>query len=278
MFMAIVALVLLGFCFGSFINALIWRIHEQDKPKKKRAASDKELSIARGRSMCTHCKHELAAADLIPLFSWLLLRGKCRYCHHRIDDNPLVEAVLPVLFVLSYLVWPFGWSTHGVTGFVIWLAVLVGLVALFVYDLRWMLLPDRITYPLMLLLILYTLIRLVIFREGAHFALYVALSVIIAGGIFQVLYMASKGRWIGGGDTKLGLVIGLLLADPGKSLLMLFGASLLGTVYSLPFIITGKMKRTTHLPFGPFLIVATFVVYLFGRQILDWYGRVFIGL
>src|ERR1700712_4728549 len=102
-------LVVLGLIFGSFVNAFVWRLHEREsllqkkrKPTKKQLS---ELSILHGRSMCVHCHHELAAKDLVPLFSWLWLRGKCRYCHKPIQDSPLIEAVLPVLFIVSYLAW-----------------------------------------------------------------------------------------------------------------------------------------------------------------------------
>ena len=118
MLMIIVLLVVLGLCLGSFVNALIWRLHEQatatgkKKPDKKYLA---RLSITKGRSMCSRCHHELAVKDLIPVFSWLSLGGKCRYCRKPIADNPLIEICMPLLFVASYIWWPValaGWQDN----------------------------------------------------------------------------------------------------------------------------------------------------------------------
>src|SRR5206468_2175714 len=108
--MIYVALIALGLIFGSFVNALVWRLHEQEelreqietlKSKKGSKASLTKLetqlrsrSMLHGRSMCSHCHHELAAKDLVPLFSWLWLRGKCRYCSVKIQDNPWVEITM----------------------------------------------------------------------------------------------------------------------------------------------------------------------------------------
>ena len=97
----IVIFFVLGVCFGSFVNALVWRIHEQSKPKKKRAASDKELSVVSGRSMCPNCKHTLSTKDLLPVISWLTLGGKCRYCSKPISwQYPSVEMLTALLFVV----------------------------------------------------------------------------------------------------------------------------------------------------------------------------------
>ena len=99
----IIILAWLGLCAGSFVNALVWRLHEQKRSKK----ADKKLSILNGRSMCVHCRHELTWYDLIPLFSWLLLRGKCRYCKKPISwQYPIVELATAAVFVLSYIFWP----------------------------------------------------------------------------------------------------------------------------------------------------------------------------
>src|SRR5882762_114793 len=108
--MIIVVLAILGLCFGSFVNAAVWRIYaqEQVKSKKLQVKKSTNLSIVNGRSVCPHCEHELAAKDLMPVFSWLSLGGKCRYCKKPISRQyPLVELLTAVLFVFSYLYWPF---------------------------------------------------------------------------------------------------------------------------------------------------------------------------
>src|SRR5574337_1009102 len=148
----------LGLCFGSFVNALVWRLRQTElkaqssKPKAKNSQfpiPNSQFSILTGRSVCPRCHHELAWYDLIPLLSWLFLRGRCRYCHRPISwQYPLVEATMAAVFVISYFYWSGG--IFGVGDwllFITWLAASVGLMALLVYDLRWMILSDRLIYP-----------------------------------------------------------------------------------------------------------------------------------
>lgn len=279
----VIILLGLGLIFGSFVNALVWRLHEQANLKSKKAttkaqkADREKLSIVHGRSMCPHCRHELAAKDLVPLFSWLWLRGKCRYCRHKIDDNPFVELTLPFLFVFSYAFWPLSLRGVGLVTFCFWLAFLVGFAALTVYDLKWYILPDKVVWPLVVLALVQLLVRVFCFGVGWH-ALFVAgLGVLVASGLFWLLFLVSQGTWIGGGDVKLGIVIGLLLGGFEPSFLMLFLASAIGTLVSLPLLLSGRLKRSSALPFGPFLLVATVIVTLFGASLIGWFHRLFLA-
>lgn len=275
--MAFVILILLGLSFGSFVNALVWRLHEQSKTKKQRVATDEALTITKGRSMCPDCQHELSVTDLVPVLSWISLRGKCRYCHKPIHwQYPLVEIATAGLFVLSYIYWPHGFDAAGTVAFVTWLVSLVGFMALIVYDLRWMILPNKIVLPLTVLATASIFVQSIVSQD---FGLIVkaGLGLAVAGGLFYVLFQISNGKWIGGGDVKLGFVLGLLLAHPGLSFLMLFVASTLGTLYALPLLLTGRMSRKSRLPFGPFLIVSTIIVQLFGALIFEWYKVQFVG-
>ncbi|MEK9196125.1 MAG: prepilin peptidase, partial [Patescibacteria group bacterium] len=137
-------LIVLGLCFGSFVNALVWRVYQQSLPKAKRPKKV-DLSIQKGRSVCPNCHHVLGWQDLLPVISWLGLRGKCRYCSKPILwQYPLVEILTAVIFVISYLFWPFEFTGTEVVIFGLWLAVVVNLVALAVYDVKWMLLPNRL--------------------------------------------------------------------------------------------------------------------------------------
>jgi leader peptidase (prepilin peptidase)/N-methyltransferase len=271
--MIIAVLVVLGLVLGSFVNALVWRVHEQDEHKK----TDKKLSILHGRSMCPHCKHELATKDLIPVLSWLILGGKCRYCGKPISRQyPLVELLTAGFFVASYIWWPVDFGGVQTAVFVVWLALLTGLVALLVYDVKWMLLPNRIIYPLSVLAGLLALLRIIDDPHPASAFLKMILAVVVGGGVFYVLFQMSGGKWIGGGDVKLGWLLGLAVGTPSKSLLLLFLASLLGSLSSIPLLMQGRVKRNTTIPFGPFLIIAVIIVQLFGGDILDWYRNTFI--
>jgi prepilin signal peptidase PulO-like enzyme (type II secretory pathway) len=273
--MIIVVLVVFGLCFGSFVNALVFRLHE--KPRAKTNKQKAQLSITKGRSMCVHCHHTLAWHDLLPVISWLSLGGKCRYCKKPISwQYPLVELLTAVLFVFSYLYFPYVLSTMYYVLLALWLALVVGFMALLVYDLKWMLLPDKIVFPLQAVAGLYVLL-LTVMNKDATVVVQALLAVLCSAGLFYALFQVSKGKWIGGGDVKLAVVLGLVLSQPIKALLMLFIASWLGTIAGLPLLLKGKAK-TTKIPFGPFLIIATIVVYLFGSGFIAWYSRQFLFL
>lgn len=270
--MLILLLTITGLTLGSFVNALVYRIHEQDKTKSK--AQRRQLSIVHGRSMCPNCRNVLAPADLIPLFSWLWLRGKCRYCQRPIPDTPVPELLVPILFIVSYVFWPVDLQGWSIVSFCFWLVALVGLVALFVYDLRWYLLPNRLVYPLIALAALHVVLSAVFSSYGVVVVLGSASwGLIVGGGIFWVLFQVSGGRWIGGGDVKLGWLLGLLVGGPVASLVLIFLASLLGSLIGVPLLLTGSLGKRRRLPFGPFLITAAFIVQLFGATLVSWYKR-----
>ena len=264
----LVLLAVAGLVFGSFVGALVWRIHEQVRVREKNKQADiSRLSILRGRSMCPHCKHELAPQDLVPLLSWLALRGRCRYCRKPIAwQDPVVELLTSALFVVSYLAWPLGTHGLGLVQLCFWLVFVVGFVALAVYDLKWYILPDRIIFPMVGLAVIQIAVALTVFHAGWLQLMGSIWGIVFASGIFFLLYQVSDGKWIGGGDVKLGLLLGLIIGGPMRSLLLLFLASLLGTLVSLPMLAVGKAKRTTLIPFGPFLIAAAFIIELFGSH------------
>jgi len=275
MVMIIVALVVFGVCLGSFANALVWRVHQQAEEIEKKqpdGARLKDLSITQGRSMCPHCNHELAAKDLIPVLSWLSLAGKCRYCRKKISiQYPIVEISTALFFVGSYVWWPEPLIGIEILAFGLWLTILTGLMALLVYDLKWYLLPNRIVYPLAVLAGLLAVVETVTADNPLRAVISTALAVIIGGGIFYVLFQVSGGKWIGGGDVKLGWLLGLILATPANSFLMIFIAALLGSIVSVPLLLDKKLKRTSVIPFGPFLIIAAVLVQLFGTSLVNWY-------
>jgi len=272
--MIIAVLLVVGLCLGSFVNALVWRLHEQaeetDK-KKPNKAYLKRLSISKGRSMCSHCHHELAAKDLIPVISWLALRGKCRYCRKPIPDSPLVELLTATLFIVSYIYWPEvlqGWQTAI---FGLWLAIVVGLVALTVYDIRWFLLPNKLIYPLVAIALAQAAIVVGISADPLKTVVNISLAILVGGGIFYLIFQISQGKWIGGGDVRLGWLLGLIVGTPAKSLLFIFIAAIAGTLVSVPLLASGRLKRNAVIPFGPFLILGAVITVLFGSSILDWY-------
>ncbi len=291
--MIIAILVVVGLCFGSFVNALVWRLHEQAEVASKLSRSEKNpskktrelrveqqrLSVLKGRSMCPDCHHELAAVDMVPVISWLALRGRCRYCGHPImPQYPLVELVTAGLFVASYIWWPVAFGTAQTAIFALWLLLITGLMALLVYDIRWKLLPSRLIYPLSAIATFMAITAIATAHSPWAAVLNAILAVAVGGGLFYALFQASSGKWIGGGDVRLGFLLGLVAITPARSFLFIFLAALLGSLLSLPLLATKRLKRNSTIPFGPFLIIALIVVQLFGTAILNWYQRVFIGL
>jgi prepilin signal peptidase PulO-like enzyme (type II secretory pathway) len=257
--MILLLLILLGLALGSFVNVLVWRTHQG-------------RDWVRGRSKCEHCQHVLGALDLIPVVSWLWLRGKCRYCHAKIkDSSPWVELTVPALFVVSYLFWPGGLYAQDLFEFTLWLVFLTGFVALAAYDFRWKILPDKFVFPLVWLAALQVLI-LTIWMGDWRLLVGAIGGALVVSGIFYVLFQVSKGAWIGGGDVKLGLALGLLAGGVVQGFLLLFVASVSGLVVSLPLLLKGRATTKTELPFGPFLILGLIIVTLFGTQIVNWYS------
>lgn len=257
----VIILATLGLIFGSFINALTDRI----QAKK---------DWVKARSQCDRCNHTLAAMDLVPLFSWLGLKGKCRYCKKPISiQNPIVELSLAIVFIASYYFWPGSVIGSGQwLLFITWLLSAVGLMALLVYDLRFMLLPNKLIYPTLAVATSGRLVYLILYQPNRlHGLLMWLTSVAVASGVFLAIFVLSKGKWIGYGDVRLGLVTGTVLADPQLSFFMVFVASILGTIFVLPALLSGNKTLSAKVAYGPFLIIATFLVLLFGHSLVEQY-------
>ncbi len=277
--MIILALLILGLMFGSFINALVWRLWQQTKTKsghKTIKGKKVDITMSKGRSVCVHCGHELAWIDLVPLLSWLSLRGKCRYCKKKIDDSPLVELFTAGVFTLSNIAWPYELGT-GLSwlAFALWLVIAVGLVALFVYDIKHLLLPDKIVFPLMgLAIVLRVILMIDLDVSLTETVRSVVLGLLAGGGLFYLLFQISGGRWIGGGDVKLGFVIGILLG-PINALVALLVAVYVAAGFIFPLMLIGKVSRKSKIPFGPFLIIGFVIGMLWAESIRDWYSTLF---
>jgi prepilin signal peptidase PulO-like enzyme (type II secretory pathway) len=253
---------LLGLTFGSFVNAAVWRVRE-----------GRAKSLLNDRSECTHCGHKLALNDLIPVVSWLSLRGRCRYCGGKIEDTPLAEISVAVYFLISLLFWPGGFdSVLAVTDFVFWLIYGVGLAFLALYDRRTMLLPNKVVFLLIGLAVIQLLVHVLASPSNTLNTLADAvLGVASIAGIYLVLYVFSRGRWVGFGDVKLGVFLGVVLADWKLGLLTFLLANLIGSLVILPGLATHKLTRSSKVPFGPFLILGFVIAMLFGAPIIDWY-------
>jgi leader peptidase (prepilin peptidase)/N-methyltransferase len=255
-------LFLLGLIFGSFTLAMV------DRMKTNR-------DWVKGRSECEHCKHKLKPVDLIPLFSWLSTKGTCRYCKKSLSAAyPLAEIGVALSFVSSYIFWPYELSgVIASSQFIIWLFALVLLSGLFIFDIRWFLLPNKLVRPLIALGVFWALLDIVNQGLSVFILLNYILAIGVSAGMFLALYTISKGKWIGDGDIRLGIAIGLFTGSALEAWMVIFIASVLGIVAALPFIKKTEKKKRMKLkiPFGPVLIVSLYITILFGASLIDWY-------
>ncbi|MFB6181438.1 MAG: A24 family peptidase [Candidatus Magasanikbacteria bacterium] len=239
----------LGAGFGSFLNVLVYR-------------SKKEISLLEPSSFCPNCEEKIRWYDNIPILSFLLLGGKCRNCKEEISwQYFLVELWLALVFL-------FIWRFHGLDSGVIiilrdWFTVFV-LTFIFTYDLRYQQILDRVTIPAIL----------IIFFVNAFFgwvgATAMILGAAVAGGFFLLQFVVSRGRWIGGGDIRLGVLMGVILGWP-EVLLALFLAYVIGAVISIILLIFKDKSFTSKTPFGVYLSIGTFIALFFYDEILNWY-------
>ncbi len=235
----------LGLIFGSFLNSVIWRLHSKE-------------SFLSCHSICTSCRHILAWKDLLPLFSFIFLGRRCRYCSQKISwQYPLVELFTAILFVVFYWQLALSWLL------LFNLVFLLFLIIIFVYDLRYYLILDKVSVPAMIVALIASLLLGVSFWG-------LILAVIVGGGFFFLQFLISHGKWIGGGDIRLGVVMGLMLGWP-KILVALVLAYFIGSIISVILVIVGKKKMASTVPFGTFLALSTVVTLLWGNIILDWY-------
>lgn len=267
MFLVYLFIFLLGLATGSFLNVVIYRL-------------EKEESLS-GRSYCPHCKHTLNWLDLVPLFSFFALGGKCRYCHEKISiQYPIVELLTGIIFLLIFWSLGFNWAlgislrdvlwAKGIWDFVklcFMFYVSSSMIVIFVYDLKHYLIPDKVLFPAIGIAFAY---RLLTFENSFNYILAAA----TASGFFLIIYLISRGRWMGFGDVKLAILLGLILGFP-NILAGLFLAFLFGAIIGGGLILFKKKKLKSQIPFAPFLITGTFAAMFLGNNIISWYLSLF---
>lgn len=283
-------LTLVGLIIGSFMGAQIWRIRARHVAELRQAGEEydkKEYKtlkpllsrLARSdRSLCLHCGHKLAWYDLVPLVSWLSTGGKCRYCHKSIGIfEPLIEFGTAAFFLVSFLTWPSVLATADplqIVQFATWLVAGCLLVMLFVYDLKWKLLPDSIVFPLMFAAGVLAEFHLAQSNDIGAALLSLNGAILILSGFYFALYVVAERlgkQWIGFGDVKLGLALALMLTDWKLAFLALFLANIIGSVVIVTLISSKLIGRHTMVPFGPFFIAGAVIAGLWGQGIIDWY-------
>lgn len=276
-------LTLFGLCFGSFAGASIWRLRARqlvqdkksgekvDQSEFKRINKLTKTSLLGDHSRCLNCSYVLKWYDLVPLLSWLSLGGRCRKCHQPIGWlEPLTEIGVAIFFVISFAFWPYPLNSDlQIARLVLWLIAGIGLAILFVYDMKWSILPDKVNFAVIGIGVINTLLVVIMASDKIGVLIGIVGSVAILSGLYWVIYLISRGMWIGFGDIKLGLGLALLLADWRLAFIALFAANLIGCLIVLPSMITGKLKRNSRVPFGPLLIVGFVIAGLTGNYLIN---------
>lgn len=241
----------LGLILGSYLNSWVWRVHEG---KYKLG----------GRSVCVHCGRILGWYENIPLASFIALRGKCRTCQKPIPaDYFWVELFTALLFV-------------GVTYYHLHLPALnpwhffrdlfftALLIVIFIYDLKYQEILTGVVWA-------GALVGLAINFSQLLLTPYSLLLGVASGWAwFAAQYYGSRGRWVGGGDVRLGAMLGIWLGWP-QILVGLFLSYMLGALVAVPLLLTGKKGLKSEIPFGTFLAVGAGITIFYGQTILHWY-------
>jgi len=244
---ALVSVALFGLVIGSFLNVVIARLPER-------------RSLWRPRSACPACDVAIAWYDNIPVLSFLALRGRCRACGGAISSRyPVVELLTAAAFLGA-------WAAFGPTPrFAVSAALLAALIAIAAIDLQRQIIPDAITLP--------GIVAGVLIGVGTGAWLDSVIGVLVGGGIFFVIILVQPGG-IGGGDMKLGAMLGAFLG--WKVLLFsLFVAVTVGGVLALALLATGLRGRKDPIPFGPFLALGGATGLFWGERVVAWYLRGF---
>ncbi len=292
----------LGLLFGSLILCLA-----------NRSLTDESFW---GRSYCDRCKKKLAWYDLFPVLSFLILKGRCRYCSFKLPlEYPLVELLTAFLFSLLFVKnLPFDnnsfinyfsilnvSSIFNLADLVFQIFVVCVLLIVFITDFKTGLIPDRITYPAIIIAFLYLLIsaagrvyffynslnssilgKYLLFPNSDYFYRHALINaapliegLIGAGALFLffgLLILVTRGRGMGLGDLKLGIFMGLVLGFE-RSLLALMMAFINGSLVGIFLILIKKRDLKQTIPFGPFLSVASLIALYYGNDILKWYFK-----
>jgi len=248
-----ITIFIFGTLIGSFLNCLIYRL-------------ENKKSFVFGRSICPKCKHELAWYDLIPIFSFIFLRTKCRYCGKKISRQyPFIEIVTGLLFLFifnyqlsiinDYLIVSFSNLTSLIF-------IFSSMLVIFIYDFKHFIIPDKILYPLTAVTLFYLIIN---YQLGI-------INYLLAGAgaslFFLSIHLISKGKWLGFGDVKLALFLGIFLGWP-NIFLSLFLSFIIGAIMGIGLIAFKGKGLKSQVPFAPFLLIGTFIAFFWGDRIIS---------
>ncbi len=246
----IVLIFILGLIVGSFSNVCIYRIPRNE-------------SIVYPASHCPKCRSNISPKDNIPILSFILLKGRCRNCKSKISlQYPIVELLTGLIYLIIYLI--FGLSIQTL----IYIILSSALIIIAFIDLNEQIVPDVISLPgIVVGFIISFFVPYILFINSA-------LGVLVGGGIILIIGLAGsvifKKEAIGGGDVKLAAMIGAFLGWR-YIIISLFLGFFLGAVAGIILIMSKIKSREDVIPFGPFIVLGSFITLLWGEKIISWY-------
>lgn len=249
----VIYIFLFGLIIGSFLNVCIYRI-----PKK--------FSIVFPPSSCPLCNQKIKPIDNIPLISYIILLGRCRYCKTRISIRyPFVELINAILFVI--VIYRYGLNMDGI----FYMALISTLIVITFIDIDHMIIPDVISLPWIVIALIagMTFMPDPLIYDSNLGVKGAIIGFFAGGGLFLFISIISRGG-MGGGDIKLMALFGACLGWKA-ALLITFIGSLLGSIYGITLMIFKGKGRKTKVPFGPFLAVGAVICILYGRELLEMY-------
>ena len=248
--LTIISLLVLSYLLGSFYNVLIYRIPQG-------------ISFILPSSKCTQCNKKIKWFDNIPIFSFIFLKGKCRHCKKSFSfQYLLVEIISPILMITLLL---YNETLYkGIVGYLFFSVLLI----IFFIDLEHKIIPNTLTYSLALFGVILNFINLNFYN-----AIYtIFFGALIGGGpLFLLMYLYKKIRGVEGmgmGDIKLFIVLGIWLGWL-NCLLIIFISAMIGSIVGIVGILIKKVESKQQLPFGPFIIISTLLVYLSNQKLLN---------
>lgn len=242
----IIGFAVLGLLVGSFLNVLIARFKALE-------------TVVATRSHCPSCKRQIPWYDLVPLLSFVLLWARCRYCREKISwQYPIIELLTAGLVVHLVLVFGLTWLTLG------YFLVFALLLVIAAIDSRHYVIPDEFMLPAIAVAVA---VSLAVFKTTPLAIIY---GLLAGGGLLAFFVIISRERWMGMGDIGLGVVMGLLGGWPGviAGLVTAFG---LGSLVGMLGLAAGRKGLKDKIPFGPFLVVGSYVAALWGSELVEWY-------
>ncbi len=257
-----------GTLIGSFLSVVIYRVRENKK------------GIVCSRSICPKCNTKLKKRHLVPVLSWLMLKGKCAFCKEKISPSYLmIELTTALLFLLTFIKFNFIVEIPSSIGldiinysinwlifeeFIIYIFLFSFLLAILFYDILYQEIPDRFSLPAIAIAIVLALLT------GSPEISDMLIASITFFSFFGIQILISRGEWIGGGDLRMAIIIGTLFGIK-FGLMALVLSYIIGALVSVILIIMGKAGSKTKIAFAPFLISGILLVIFMGQEIYDFY-------